>query len=274
MVWAWGRSGRASVLAIAMLASGSVSCLLFGEEEQTDGQVCTDDGQCSTGRCTAAALCAHSSCGCAGEACDEGGEVTSDCRDGWVGVVHTSILEAFGDSVIDFFGGEPSDNTGYCQPLCAHGCPEHYLCNEGDTFCRPDQEWADPQVTLAWEGDVAGTSMASVDGEPDRVVVQGGSEMSISWSMDSPVGAEVQTATWTTVTGAGDYEEADEPTLEITVPDGGSYRRVELELTDTLSNYSKTTVIFEACSAAGATCSGYMGEDCCNGCDLETDTCL
>src|SRR5690606_1058850 len=80
-----------STLVVAGLALSA--CSLFGDDRQTDGEVCSVDDDCSTGVCTSAQLCSHSRCECPSGNCAMGGEQTSDCLDGWVCVEYDSIFD-------------------------------------------------------------------------------------------------------------------------------------------------------------------------------------
>lgn len=250
---------------IPMLALlGAASCGLFGEEAQTDGQVCNVDDDCETGVCTSANLCSHSWCECPSGNCAPGGEQSSDCLEGWVCVEYDSVF----DPLKEFFGGTPNPSDGYCQPSCEAGCPEHYFC--GGDFCEPDFEWVRPVPTVVWSGAVSGE--LSGHDQSTTVVVEEGSMISLTGSASSPVGAAITSLSWTTVSLAGDYMEFEGPTIETTVPVDG-YRRVELDVVDDRARSARVTVTFEACIGAGNTC-GYRGMGCCNGCDDATNTCM
>lgn len=253
---------------IPMLAGlallGASACGLFGEDELTDGQVCSADDDCSTGVCTAANLCSHSPCECPSGNCQAGGEQTSDCLDGWVCVSYESVF----DPLEEFFGGMPNPSDGYCQPSCAAGCPEHYFC-DGD-FCTPDVAWVAPVPTVAWSGAVSG-ELSGRD-QSTTVIVEEGSTLTLTGSAVSPAGAAIASLTWTTVSGAGDSMSFEGPTIETTV-EAGNYRRVELDAIDDRARSSRVAVIFEACIGAGATC-GFSGLGCCNSCDGATNLCM
>lgn len=248
-----------------MIAALVPACGLFGEPTQNDGEVCSVADDCSTGVCTTANLCSHSRCECPSGNCQTGGEPTSDCLDGWVCVSYESIF----DPVEEFFGGTPNPSDGFCQPTCAAGCPEHYLC-DGD-FCEPDASWVAPEPTVAWSGAVSGELVGRE--QMTTVRVEGGATLSLTGSATSPAGATIVSSSWTTVSAAGDYLEFDGATLETTVPtDAGNFRRVEFIATDDRARSSMITVIFEACTGAGETCTN-AGAGCCNGCDDGSNIC-
>src|SRR5262245_11463360 len=96
---------------------GASACGLFGEDELTDGNACSVGDECETGVCTSANLCSHSRCECPSGNCPDSGEVSSDCREGWVCVRYDSIF----DPLEEFFGGTPNPSDGFCQPSCASG---------------------------------------------------------------------------------------------------------------------------------------------------------
>jgi hypothetical protein len=231
------------IVGLALLAGSA--CGLFGEEELTDGEVCTANDDCETGVCTSASLCSHSRCECPSGNCPTSGETSPDCRDGWVCVRYDSLF----DPLKEFFGGTPNPSDGYCQPSCDAGCPEHYLC-EGE-LCTPDAAWAAPEPTIAWSGAASG-ELTGRD-QMMTVIVEEGSTITLTGSAVSPMDATIVSLTWTTVSGAGDYMSFEDATIETTVPLGaGSYRRVEFDAVDDRARSSRVTVIFEACS--GASC--------------------
>lgn len=243
------------------------ACGLFGDEPQTDGQVCSVDDDCSTSVCTNANLCSHSRCTCPSGNCPvKGGEQTSDCLDGWLCVKYDSIF----DPAKEFFGGKANPSDGYCQPSCAAGCPEHYLC-DGD-LCVADQSWAAPQLTVTWTGPVSGELEGR--GQSTTVAVEEGSTLNLTGSAVSPTGEQIISQTWTTVSAAGDLVQFEGEAIETTVPLGqANYRRVEFSVIDARARTSYLTVIFEGCIGAGGTC-GYSGSGCCNGCDGVDNVCL
>jgi hypothetical protein len=250
----------------AFLLSGLLGCGLFGVEAQTDGEVCSTEDDCSTGVCTSGNLCSHSRCECPSGNCAAGGEQTDDCLDGWVCVGYDSIL----DPVKEFFGGTPKPDDGYCQPSCAAGCPDHYVCS--DEFCTPDVSWAYPVPTISWTG--AATGELSGRDQSMTVVVEGGSTISLTGSAESPSGAAIVSLDWTTVSEAGDYASFAGTMIETTVPTGaGSYHHVELDVADDQHRGGHITVTFEACLGPGSTC-GYAGSGCCGSCDAGTNSCL
>jgi hypothetical protein len=195
-----------------------------------------------------------------------GGEESQDCRDGWVCVRYDSIF----DPLKEFFGGTPNPSDGYCQPSCAAGCPEHYVC-DGE-LCSADQLWTIPAPTIAWSGAVVGELTGHE--QMTTVVVEGGSTIILSGSATPTSGATVVGLSWTTTSSIGDYLYFDGATIETTVPLGaGDFRRVEFDATDDRGRVGHISVIFEACAGAGETC-GYAGSGCCNGCADATNTCM
>lgn len=248
---------------IALLGS---ACGLFGEDELTDGAVCSVNDECSTGVCTSASLCSHSRCECPSGNCAAAGEPTEDCLDGWVCVGYDSVF----DPLKEFFGGMPNPSDGYCQPSCEAGCPEHYIC-DGD-LCTPDVTWAAPEATIVWSGAASGE--LSGREQSTTVIVEEGSTLSLTGSAVSPTGATIVGLTWTTVSEAGDSMTFEGPAIETTIPIGvGSYRRVELDAIDDRARSARLTVTFEACTGSGVTC-GFEGSGCCSGCDDVSNTCM
>jgi hypothetical protein len=228
---------------ISMIAGlalfGASACGLFGEGEPTDGDVCSVDDDCSTGVCTSASLCSHTRCECPSGTCPEMGEQSSDCRDGWVCVRYDSIF----DPVQEFFGGTPDASDGFCQPSCAAGCPDHYVC-DGE-LCSADSLWVTPEPTIMWSGAVTG-ELTGHD-QMMTVAVEEGSTITVSGSAVSPAGAAIVQLAWTTVSGSGDYMYFEDATIETMVPLGaGDYRRVEFDATDDKGRVGHISVIFEA----------------------------
>ena len=254
----------------------ALSCTPFFEFDEpeerviTDGQVCAADDECSTKLCArSASLCSHSLCKCADGKCSAEGEPSSWCRGNWVCVERDSIL----DPVKEFFGGMPKENDGYCQPTCANGCPEHYHCDASGRFCRADTNWAYPSASITWTGAVEG-SLNGREQSSAKIDVVGGAMITVSGLGMSPIGESIEAMTWTTVSGAGDYETHSGPSVEVSVPTGsGDYRRVELVVSDASHRSGTVSVIFNACLGPGATC-GFGGSGCCNGCEDETNVCL
>lgn len=226
------------ILVTGLALLGSAACGLFGlgDVELNDGEECSVDDDCSTGYCTSANLCSHTACECPSGDCVEGGEQTSDCREGWLCVGYDHIL----DPVKEFFGGKGNPSDGYCQPTCADGCPDHYVCN-GD-FCSAEDFWNYPDPTVTWSGDATGEF--SGRDESTTVMVEEGSVITLTGSGISPVGAAIVEFNWTTVSQAGDYMELEGAAIEITVPAG--YRRVELDATDSESRTGRVTVVFQS----------------------------
>ncbi|PRQ03286.1 hypothetical protein ENSA5_17230 [Enhygromyxa salina] len=257
--------GKYLILGFGLAVSGAVGCGLL-DPEPSDGEVCESDSDCTTEHCTSYGLCSHSRCECPSGQCAEGGELSSDCRDGWRCVGYDSIF----DPVKEFFGAKVNESDGYCQPSCEDGCPDHYLCNGGDEFCSPDPAWAYPVPAVSWTGDASG-ELSGRD-QSLTVVVEDGSTITLNGSGSSPRGAPIVGLSWTTVSSAADYMDFEGPTIETTVP-AGSYRRVELRVADDEARSGMLTVIFDSCHGPGTTC-GYQGSGCCNSCDDATDTCL
>lgn len=255
---------RSWLLAFALV--GAASCGLF-DEPQTDGEVCRDDDECSTGVCTAANLCSHSACECPSGNCALGGEQSSDCRDGWVCVGYDSVW----DPLKEFFGGEPNKGDGYCEPSCTAGCPEHYTC-DGD-LCTPNLAWATPEPTIVWSGAVSG-ELSGRD-QMTTVIVEEGSTITLTGSASSPIGSAIASLTWmTTLPSTGEYMTFEQPTIEITLPEGaGNYLRAELDVIDDHSRNAHISVTFESCAGPGQMC-GWQGNGCCNGCDTGSNTCM
>lgn len=244
---------------------GASACGLFGEDELTDGDVCSIGDDCSTGVCTSASLCSHSACECPSGNCPAmGGEQSSDCRDGWVCVRYDSIF----DPLEEFFGGTANPSDGYCQPSCAAGCPDHYVC-DGDV-CSPDTLWTTPEPTIQWSG--AGMGELTGHDQMTTVLVEEGSTITVSGSAESFSGAAIVGLSWTTTSSAADFMYFEGATIETMIPTG-DYRRVELDATDDQGRVGHISVIFEACVGAGGTC-GFSGSGCCNGCADATNTCM
>jgi hypothetical protein len=258
---------KSIALTLAFVLLGAAGCEAFDDEpDQSDGEVCSSDDECSTGVCTTASLCSHHACNCPSGSCAPAGEETDACRDGWVCVGYESIFAP----VVDFFGGEPNEKDGYCVPRCEGGCPEHYLCN-GD-LCSPDTLWPYPTPIISWSGVVSG-ELHGGDAVTTRVTVEEGSTLTLRGSAQSPDGTMITGLTWTTVSQAGDSMTIEGESLEITVPVGaGSYRRAELTAIDARGRAGIIDVVFDACFGAGTTC-GYEGSGCCTSCDDASSTC-
>jgi hypothetical protein len=258
------------ITGVAAIVLAGFGCDLFEEldsVERTDGDPCQTAADCSSGVCTTSGLCSHSSCQCPRDACGSEGTEVAVCRDGWVCVDYDSIF----DPVVEFFGGMPAEDRGYCQPRCDADCPEHYACDAQGVFCKPDTLWAHPRPAIRWSGPVYGDLEGS--GQSTTVTVAGGTVLVLEGSATSPTGAEITTLQWTTVSQAGDYATWYDERIEITVPEGpGSYRRAELTAVDDQLRSGVTTVIFEACIATGGVC-GFEGSGCCSGCDSTTNLC-
>jgi hypothetical protein len=202
----------------------------------------------------------------------EGGEVTSDCLDGWVCVGYDSLTDFVTDPIVEYFGGKPNKHNGYCQPTCEAGCPEHYLCDDGGEFCVPDSLWAHPVPSVVWSGGASG-ELSGRDATM-TVLVEAGSTITLSGSGSSPRGAPIVGYSWTTVSAEADYLDLEGQTIETTVPAMGYYRRVDLTVADDRSRTGMLSVTFEACQGPGATC-GYQGSGCCSGsCDDASNTCV
>jgi hypothetical protein len=60
--------------------------------------------------------------------------------------------------------------------------------------------------------------------------------------------------------------------VAVTIPEGGSFTRAELTVTDAKMRAGLLYVVFEACSGTGGQC-GYQGSGCCNGCDDASNLC-
>ena len=250
------------------LATGCGIFSVFGEERPTDGEYCELDEGCSTGVCTTANVCGHSRCRCDDGLCSGEGEPDDACRAGWVCVEYDSIFAP----VVDFFGGDPRVDDGYCQPLCEDGCPEHYSCGEDGRLCVVDTMWTYPEPAIVWSGPISGEVRGR--GEVAEIEVEGGSVIHLRGEVSSPVGAEIVRRNWETVSGAGDYEDfEDVEELEVVVPMSSGYRRAEFRVGDSEHRGGMVTVIFWACRGAGEAC-GYQGSGCCAGCDDATDTCM
>lgn len=260
--------GRRSIGVALGLGIGS-GCGAFGfidDDGPNDGEFCEEDGDCASERCTTANLCGHSFCKCDGHACGPEGQRVADCADGWVCVDTESIL----DPVVDFFGGMPREDRGYCQPSCDTGCPEHYACDTEGRFCRPDTQWAAPVATIRWDGGAMGELRG--DDESRTVEVEEGQTITLQGSAESPIGTEFSRQSWATTFGSGERAEFDTEGIEVVVPEN-SYVRVEFSVSDVNHRAANLAVIFDSCNGAGETC-GYEGSGCCNGCDLETNVCM
>lgn len=253
-------------LGLGVLAS---ACGTFGfieDDTNNDGEYCEENDDCTSERCTSANLCGHSFCACEGDLCGPEGQQVSECADGWVCVDVDSIL----DPVVDFFGGMPREDKGYCQPSCDAGCPEHYACDARGVFCNPDTQWAAPLATIRWDGGAMGELRGN--GESRTVEVEEGRTLAIHGSAESPNGTALSRPGWKTTLGSGERAEFDAQSIEVVVP-RDSYVRAEFSVSDVNHRSANLTVIFESCNGAGDTC-GYQGSGCCNGCDLETNICL
>ena len=265
---AWRSISVVVVLGVLTSACGAFGLIgdAIDDDGPNDGEYCEEDSDCTSERCTPSNLCGHSFCTCEGDGCGPEGQDVSDCAGGWSCVDTESIF----DPVVDFFGGMPRDDKGYCQPLCDAGCPEHYACDTQGIHCRPDTQWAAPIATISWEGGAMGELRG--DEQSQTVEVEEGQAITLQGSAESPNGTEFSRQGWKTTFGHGERAEFDTEGIEVVVPED-SYVRVEFSASDVNHRSANLTVIFDSCNGAGDTC-GYQGSGCCNGCDLETNVCL
>jgi hypothetical protein len=241
----------------------TVACsAVEGEPENNDGSFCSKNTDCSSGVCTRARLCAHSACDCPGDSCSTDGEAVPECRAGWVCMDYKSLF----DPVVEFFDAEPDKDDGYCQPLCAASCPEHYECRGAQ--CVADQDWVNPLLTLSWSGAAQGSTQSE-----QTLTLANGSSITLSAEATSPLGLALDPFAWTIVDGSsGARSEVSGPSVELSVEDIGSYRRAELRVSDTEGHDATASVMLQSCRAAGTQC-GYDGMGCCNGCNRSENTC-
>jgi hypothetical protein len=258
-----------ALVAVGLVLSGAAGCGLF-DDAQTDGEVCEVDDDCSTGVCTSYALCSHTGCDCPSGNCAEAGEVTSECLDGWRCVSVDSIFDPVTEPITEFFGGKVDEHSGYCQPVCEGGCPDHYVCDGDGVFCSPDEAWVYPVPTVVWSGDAAG-ELSGRD-QTLTVMVEEGSTITLTGTGSSPRG-EIVGYSWETVSSAADFMNFEGQTIETTVPPG-DFRRVDFTITDDAARTGMLSVTFEACLGPGATCL-FEGSGCCSdSCDDASNTCL
>jgi hypothetical protein len=191
--------------------------------------------------------------------------VSPDCSPGWKCVYYETV---FGD-IGEVFNIDRDSDGGYCQRPCAGGCPEHYMCRDGE-WCTPDSNWPNPIPTAQWTGGSEG----SLGGRDQMKVVplEIGQSVMLSATGESPLGLPVQTFLWTITQGSRGQEMVDGPTASFTLADTGSYVRVELSVRDSEYRTSMLTVTFDGCFGAGKTC-GYQGSGCCTTCDKTNNTC-
>lgn len=206
-----------------------------GSPPQNDGDYCEKASDCSTEVCTTARVCAPSRCKCSGEECPAAGELSEDCREGWVCTDAKSVF----DPVSEFFGDEPAKNKGYCAPLCEVGCPEHYLCEH--TFCRADAQWLTPQLEMSWTGTIEGhTTTAQTVPLPSHAVLD------LAATSHSAVDVDYQPFRWTIVDGStGLRVDQTGDATELSL-NGATYKRVELTVCDTEHHCATLPVVFEA----------------------------
>jgi hypothetical protein len=263
-------TARASRWLIVVLGFGGCELAALVEDSKPDerglddGAVCTTNEECASALCTSSQLCAHSFCQCRGDACASAGDPSPDCNEDWVCTDNESIFDGFRE----FFGGDPPENRGYCHAPCALGCPEHYTC--AGQFCTPDRDWAAPVPTIEWTGAASGRITGR--SAQETVSVEENQTVTLTASAKSPTDADIQSLTWTLVTGSGERVESSEATVEMKV-EAGSYQRAQLTILDDRARASVAYVVFEACGGPGKTC-GYQGSGCCNGCDGETNSCM
>lgn len=254
---------------LLVLTSGCLAVPLDGEDddERADGAQCEQNTECRSGTCgLRSRLCAHSLCDCPGDSCDPMGEVSADCADGWVCAYYEFIL---GDAA-ELFGVERDEDGGYCHPLCAGGCPEHYTCKDGHV-CVQDPDWADPVATIHWSGGAEGTT--SGRSGMAKATLERGASVMLSASATSPIDEPIRSYTWTLVDGSGTRVQMEGQTIEMSLPLESSFMRAELQVQDAQARTAALSVSFDGCSGTGQTC-GYMGSGCCRDCSDATNTCL
>jgi hypothetical protein len=243
----------------------------LGSEDSTeqglrDGSVCVMDEDCRSKQCGRDRLCGHSLCDCPGDSCDAMGEKSKDCASGWVCAYYESILGDVGE----VFGVEHDYDSGYCQPLCAGGCPEHYLCADGH-FCRADDHWNYPTAVVSWSGDAEGMATGR-EGNTAQATLEQGKSVTLHASATSPIDAPITTYSWTVINGSGIGTMAQGPDLTLTQGDA-SYVRADLQVTDDEYRGAALSIAFNSCFGSGHPC-GYQGSGCCRSCDDASDLCL
>jgi hypothetical protein len=248
------------LLGFTLFAAGCSA--VESEPENNDGSFCAKNADCSSGVCTRARLCAHSGCNCPGDTCSADGEVVPECRPGWVCMDYKSLF----DPVVEFFDAEPDQDDGYCQPLCAASCPEHYECR--GTQCVADEDWVKPRLSVSWSGAAQGSTQSE-----QTLTLPNGSSLTLSAEATSPLGLALEPFVWTIVDGSsGARDEFNGPSVELSVEGIGSYRRAELTVSDVEAHSSSASVVLQSCRAAGTAC-GYDGLGCCDGCNRSENVC-
>lgn len=204
-----------------------------------DGAVCKVDADCKSKTCGRDRLCGHSLCDCPGDSCDAMGEASKDCSKGWVCAYYESIIGDVGE----VFGVEHDYDSGYCQPLCSAGCPEHYLCADGH-FCRADDHWNYPTATVSWTGDAVGMAHGGNAYMSNDATLAAGKSVLLHASATSPIDAPITGYSWTIVDGSGNSTMAEGPDLTLTQSDA-SFVRADLLVTDDESRGATVSVAFK-----------------------------
>lgn len=232
-----------------------------------DGARCDDDKQCKSGTCSRdSRLCTHSFCDCPGDTCTSGGEPSPDCASGWTCVYYETVLGDIGE----VFNIDRDTDGGYCRPLCAAGCPDHYTCQDGK-FCTVDSRWADPVPSVEWSGAVAGAQ--SGRGAQAEVELEQGQTVMLHASAESPLGLSLQGFAWTVTYAGRSQEQQVGSDISVTLDENTEYARAELTVSDSEYRTGLFTLTFSGCFGAGRTC-GYQGSGCCDACDRASNTCL
>lgn len=235
------------------------------DDKLQDGARCNQDAECKSGTCSRhSRLCSHSFCDCPGDTCTNGGEPSPDCAEGWLCVYYETVLGDIGE----VFNIARDTDGGYCRPTCAAGCPEHYICKDGQ-FCSVDSNWADPVPHVEWSGGASGS-----DSGRNRMIetpLERGQSVELRARAESPLGLPVETFEWTIGYGSR-TEMLSGAEVGLQLDETSSYVSAQLVVRDPDYRSALFSIVFMGCTGAGGAC-GYQGSGCCNGCDMGAGVC-
>jgi hypothetical protein len=265
-----GRFGVPRALLASVLSVAS-ACVVApfgdGHSGSPDGSECDTNDDCRSKTCGYEKLCAHSQCDCPGDSCTEGGETSSDCSKGWLCVYYDSLLGDIGQ----VFGQDHDYDAGSCQAPCSAGCPEHYVCNPGATFCSADSYWSYPVPTVHWSGAAAGT----LSGRDQTTIVplEIGKPVTLEAEAMSPIGMSIDDFQWTWGNWNGDTMKVTGHTATFMLEETEMAGRVDLQVADPDMRTGNISVQFQGCYGTGHAC-GWQGSGCCTMCDDKKEFCL
>jgi hypothetical protein len=241
----------------------------FGDSPSgaADGSECDVNADCKSQICNQMKLCAHSQCDCPGESCAEGGESSHDCAKGWLCVYYESFLGDVGE----VFGQDHDYDAGLCQAPCSAGCPKHYTCNAGGSWCTADAYWAYPVPSVSWTGAASGT-LAGRD-QTTIVPLEIGKPVTLAAQASSPIGMSVDDFKWTWTNQSGATMQVAGHSATFMLDEMQMAGRADLQVTDPDARTGQLSVQFQGCFGAGKAC-GWQGSGCCTMCDDKQELCL